>query len=414
MAGGPLKDIRVIDMTSVIAGPYATQTIADLGADVIKVEGPEGDLMRSSGPYARHKDMATLYLNINRNKRSIALDLKAESAKVVMRKLIASADAFITNTRPEAMVRLGFDYEPVRALRPNIVYLHLVGFAAGGAYAGRQAYDDLVQAASGMADLLPQAARGGEPRFLPSLIADKATALHAVYALIAALLHRERTGEGQFVEVPMLESVTAFNLVEHLYGHAHVPPTGPWGYTRVLTPNRRPFKSKDGYIAIMPYTERHWPRFFEISGHADLWDRWRGMDRQERLRRIDELYRTIGELTQERTTAEWMTLLDEHDIPCMRVNRLEDLKDDPQLKDSGFFEEHEHPTEKRYLAIKQPVRFSACDTALRLHAPRLGADGREVLAEIGIGPHDFDKLLVEGAVKLPMDEAEPAAGAESK
>src|SRR5436190_11044926 len=227
---GPLSGYRVVDMTSVIAGPYATQIIADLGADVIKVEGAEGDLMRTAGPYRENRDMATLYMGLNRNKRALALDLKLESAKAVMCKLIASADVFVTNTRPQAMARLGFDYAGVRAQRADIVYVHLVGFGAGGAYAGRQAYDDLVQAASGVADLLPKTERSGPPRFLPSLVADKTTGLHAVYALIAALLHRERTGEGQFVEVPMLESMVAFNLVEHLYGHLHVPAMGQWGY----------------------------------------------------------------------------------------------------------------------------------------------------------------------------------------
>jgi formyl-CoA transferase len=402
---GPLTGYRVVDMTSVVAGPYATQIIADLGADVIKVEGTDGDLMRTSGPYTRHRDMATLYLNINRNKRSVALDLKLESAKAVLRKLIARADVFITNTRPAAMARLGFDYESVRALRGEIVYLHLVGFGSDGAYAGRQAYDDLVQAASGLADLLPKTERGGEPRFLPSLVADKTTALHAVYGLIAALLHKERTGEGQFVEVPMLESVTSFNLVEHLYGHLHVPPSGQWGYTRVLTPNRRPFRTQDGYIAIMPYADQHWPRFFEVAGRAELWNRWRGTSRQDRSRHIDELYGMIAELTLEKTTADWMELLDKHNIPCMRVNRLEDLMQDPHLEQSGFFEQREHPTEERYVTLTHPVRFSRCDTAFRLHAPRLGADGREVLAEVGIESADFDQLLAEGAVALPTDEA---------
>ncbi|MFI5309049.1 MAG: CaiB/BaiF CoA transferase family protein, partial [Polyangiales bacterium] len=353
------------------------------------------------------RDMAVLYMAINRNKRSIALDLKADSAKAVMRKLIASADAFITNTRPQAMARLGLDYESARALRSDLVYVHLTGFGAGGAYAGRQAYDDLVQAASGMADLQPKASGGGEPRFLPTLVADKTTALHAVYALTAALLHRERTGEGQFVEVPMLESVTSFLLVEHLYGHVHQPPTGQFGYTRVLTPNRRPFKTQDGYIAIMPYTDQHWPRFFEVAGRAELWVRWRNTSRQDRSKRIDELYGMIAEVTLSRTTADWMALLDRHDIPCMRVNRLEDLEHDEHLGASGFFEPREHPSEQGYVTLQHPVRFSGCDTAFRFHPPRLGADGREVLAEIGLGADDIEALLGEGALVLPEASSEP-------
>ena len=400
---GPLQGYRVVDTTSVIAGPYATQIIADLGADVIKVEGTDGDLMRSAGPYRKRRNMATLYMGVNRNKRGLALDLKSEGAKQVMRKLIAGADAFVTNTRPQAMARLGFDYDAVRALRPDIVYVHLVGFGAGGAYAGRQAYDDLVQAAAGVADLLPKTERGGPPRFLPSLVADKTAGLHAVYGLIAALLHRERTGEGQFVEVPMLESMVAFNLVEHLYGHLHEPPLGQWGYTRVLTPNRRPFRTRDGYIAIMPYTDKHWPLFFEVAGRPELWERWGNSSREDRLRRIDELYAMIGEVTQTRTTAEWMDLLDRNNVPCMRVNRLDDLLDDPHLREVGFFEEREHPSEGRYRMPRHPVRFSACDAPFRHHPPCHGGDTREVLAELGISGSEIDALLASGAAAEPDD-----------
>jgi crotonobetainyl-CoA:carnitine CoA-transferase CaiB-like acyl-CoA transferase len=400
---GPLHGYRIVDMTGVIAGPYATQILGDLGADVIKVEGKDGDLMRGAGPFRHHQDMATLYTSINRNKRSIALDLKQPSAKRAMHALVASADAFVTNVRPQGMARLGLDYEALRSVAPKIVYVHLVGFGSGGAYAGRQAYDDLVQAASGMADLLPKTERTDAPRFLPSLFADKVTGLHLVYALIAALLHRERTGEGQHVEVPMLEAVASFNLVEHLYGHLHVPPTGQWGYTRVLTQNRRPFQTKDAYLAIMPYTDQHWPKFFELAGVPELWERWRNASLADRTRHIDELYALIGQVTQSRTTAEWMELLDRHDIPCMRVNRLEDLESDPHLRSVGFFEPQDHPEEGRYLALKHPVRFSKNATPLRRHAPRLGADGPELLSEVGLLQSEIDGMLAEGALVLPKD-----------
>jgi crotonobetainyl-CoA:carnitine CoA-transferase CaiB-like acyl-CoA transferase len=394
----------VIDMTTVVAGPYATQIIADLGADVIKVEGTEGDLMRGAGPTRQHADMAPIYLNLNRNKRAIALDLGHDSAKRVLRALIAGADAFITNVRPQGMARLGFDEAAVRALRADIVYVHIVGFGSQGAYAGRQAYDDLVQAASGIADLIPKTERGGPPRFVPSLMADKATGLHAVYGLLAALLHRERTGEGQFVEVPMLEAVTSFNLVEHLYGHVHVPPSGQWGYTRMLTPNRRPFQTADAFIAIMPYTDKHWPMFFDVAGRSELWDRWRNADIKDRTAHIDELYATIGQVTRSRTTAEWMELLDAHNIPCMRVNRLEDLPADPHLQQVGFFEQRDHPDEGPYTSLRHPVRFSRNETPLRHHPPRLGADGRAVLAEIGVSDAEFDRMVEEGAIALPAPE----------
>jgi crotonobetainyl-CoA:carnitine CoA-transferase CaiB-like acyl-CoA transferase len=371
---------------------------------VIKVEGKEGDLMRTAGPTRNHRDMAALYLGINRNKRSIALDLKSPRALALMHKLIATVDVLITNVRPQGMARLQLDYEAVRALKPDLIYVHLVGFGEGGPYAGRQAFDDLVQAAAGVTDLLPKTERGGPPRFLPSLLADKATGLHAVYGLLAALFHRERTGEGQFVEVPMLESVVSFNLVEHLYGHTHVPQNGPWGYTRVLSPNRRPFQTKDSYISILPYTDQQWPRFFELAGRADLWQQWRDTSRQDRNLRISELYGLISDVTQSRTTDEWMELLDLHDIPCMRVNTLEDLPNDPHLKQVGFFEEHDHPTEDRYISLKHPVRFSKCETPLRHHPPRLGADAAEVLAEVGVDSAELDELVAAGVLKIAGDE----------
>jgi crotonobetainyl-CoA:carnitine CoA-transferase CaiB-like acyl-CoA transferase len=396
----PLEGVRIVDLTSVIAGPYATQILGDLGADVIKVESTDGDLMRTAGPVSAHADMAALYLGINRNKRSIALDLKHPRAQAVMHALVKGADAFVTNVRPQGMARLGLDYATLSALAPRLIYVHIVGFGSDGPYAGRQAFDDLVQAASGIADLLPKTDGGQTPRFLPTLVADKSTGLHAVYGLLAALWQRERTGRGQRVEVPMLEVTTSFALVEHLYGHTHEPPRGQWGYTRLLTPNRRPFRTQDGFIAIMPYTDQQWPRFFELAGHANLWEQWRGRTRQERNRRIDELYATIGTITQERSTSEWMDLLDANDIPCMRVNRLDDLPSDPHLREVGFFEPHQHPTEGPYVSPRHPVAFSDAETALKRHPPRLGADAASVLAEVGM-EGELDALVEARALALP-------------
>lgn len=397
----PLHGYRIVDLSSVVAGPYATQILGDLGADVIKVEGLDGDLMRTAGKGRPSGDMAPIYLTINRNKRSLAIDLRRDEGKQVMVRLIEGADVFFTNVRPQGLARLGFDYEGARAIKPDLIYVHLVGYGEGGPYAGRQAYDDLVQAASGLADLSPRTERGGAPKLLPTLIADKTAGLHAVYALLAALLYRERTGQGQFVEVPMLESMVSFALVEHLYGHVHRPPSGQWGYTRVLTPNRRPFKTKDAYIAIMPYTDKHWPLFFELAGRADLWERWRNADHRERTQRIDELYGTIGQVTQSRTTQEWMTLLDEHNIPCMRVNSLDGLMDDPHLQEVGFFEERTHPSEGEYVSLRHPVRFSESQTPFRLHPPRLGADSRALLLELGLAEDEVQSLLSSGAVGTP-------------
>ena len=396
----PLDGYRIIDLTTVIAGPYATQVLGDLGADVIKVEHPDApDPMRHAGRGARHADMGPIYLTLNRNKRSVSLDLSKDAAKLAMRALVASADALITNVRTQGLARLGFDYAGARACREDIVYVHLVGFGHDGPYAGRQAYDDLVQAASGLADLLPKSDASLPPHFVPGLVADKVTGLHAVYALLAALLQRERTGEGQFVEVPMLEATVTFNLAEHLYGHAHVPPTDQWGYRRALSPHRRPFPTKDHYIAIMPYSETQWRRFFELAGHPELWTRFEGASMQERTENVDALYERIGQVTGKHTTDEWIALLSPHQIPCMRVNRLEDLPDDPHLQATGVFEQRTHPEEGAYINLRPPVQFERADTSLRRHAPRLGADGREVLSELGLDADLIDQLEASSATQ---------------
>lgn len=399
-SNGPLTGVKILDMTSVVLGPYATQLLADMGAETTKVETPVGDLMRTAGP-SPHGDLGPIFLTLNRNKKSIVLDLTKDKAKEVFRKMIADCDIFMTNVRPDGLARLGFTYDDMIKIKPDIIYVHAVGFGAGGAYAGRQAYDDLVQGASGIADLLPKTDKIEQPRFLPSIVADKATGLHMMYATLAALFHHQRTGEGQFVEVPMLEALVGFTLAEHFYGHAYDPPVGQWGYTRILTPNRKPFKSKDGYIGIVPYTDKHWPLFFDISGKPELWDKWRGASFEDRTKNIDSLYALIGEVTQEKTTQEWMTLLDEHDIPCMRINRLEDLQQDPHLVDVNFFTRREHPTEGGYFTTKHPVNFAKTPAKFRLHPARKGADAYEVLAKYGYSSKDIDALIEAKAVGKP-------------
>jgi crotonobetainyl-CoA:carnitine CoA-transferase CaiB-like acyl-CoA transferase len=405
-APGPLSGYRVVDATNVVAGPYATQILADLGADVIKIEAvPAGDLMRGAGP-SPTGDMAPLYVCLNRNKRSLALDLAKPGAKDALGRVLRTADAFVTNVRPQGIARLGFDYESVRAVKPNIVYVHVVGFLAEGPYAGRAAYDDLIQAASGMADLWPKMERSGPPRFMPTLVADKVVGLHAVYGLLAALLQRERTGAGQFVEVPMLEATVSFTLAEHLYGHAFEPPIAEWGYTRILTPNRRPFQTRDAYIAVLPYSPAEWAGFFEAAGRPDLWERWRHMTFAERTAAMDEMYGAVAALARERTTDEWMRLLDAKGVPCMRVNRLDDLERDPHLAAVRMFEVREHasPDVGRYRTLRHPVRFSAAATPVSLDPPRLGADGRALLREVGLDDAAVDALVADGSL------VEPGAG----
>jgi crotonobetainyl-CoA:carnitine CoA-transferase CaiB-like acyl-CoA transferase len=393
---GALKGIKVIDLTSVLLGPYATQILGDMGADVIKVENPSGDILRWGGP-GRSKDMGPIYLGVNRNKRSLSLDLKKDEAKQALIKLIETADVFIHNIRAKAIEKLGFGYEAVKAINPNIVYVHAVGYSADGAYAGRQAYDDLVQAASGTTGFLSLVDGDPQPRYLPSLVADKTTGLHAAYATLAALFHRERTGEGQFVEVPMLESFVSFSFAEHLYGHTFTPPTGQMGYKRVMNKNRKPYKTMDGYISIVPYDDRQWEEFFKLGNRGDIYSDPRFATYKARIENSEELYGLIAEVAASKPTEEWLTLLNEAHIPAMRNNSFDTIMSDEHLTSVNFFEKYEHPTEGAYVQMKHPVNFGKSPTSLRRHPPHLGADNEEVLAEYGYSAEEISQLKSLGA-----------------
>lgn len=392
---GPLAGVRVIDMSTVVLGPYATLILGDLGADVIKIETGAGDIMRHAGK-APAAAMGPIYMALNRNKRSVKLNLRQEQAKEAMRRLLRSADVFFHNVRQGGIERLGFDYETVKALNPSIVYVHCVGYGSNGTYAGRQAYDDLVQAASGFADLLSQrdkiGGKAGEPTYMPSLIADKTAGLHAVYATLAALFHRQRTGEGQFVEVPMLETFTMFHLVENLYGRTFVPPTGRMAYTRSVNPNRRPYPTKDGYIAIVPYSDDQWAQFFEMGGRPGVMSEPRFATYEARTEHIGELYALIREVARTKTTEEWLKLLGEAHIPAMRYNRLEDVLEEEHLTSAGFFQTRTHPDVGDYVSMRHPVRFERSAASIGRDPPRLGADTEEVLRGLGLTEPDVAAL----------------------
>ncbi|MEO1041801.1 MAG: CoA transferase [Pseudomonadota bacterium] len=376
-SSGPLNGVKVIDITTVVFGPFATQVLGDLGADVLKVEHGEGDVMRGAGR-SPADGLGPIYINLNRNKRSVELDLSQDQAKEQLRGLVREADVFLHNIREVGMERLGFGYNAVRELKPDIVYVHCCGFGKGGAYEGRQAYDDLVQAASGLAGLLP-ISDGMAPKYLPTLIADKTAGLYAAYATIAALFHRERTGEGQAVAVPMLEAVTHLNMVENLYGHTFVPPTENLAYTRSINPRRKPFPTKDGYIAIVPYSEKQWETFFELGGRPGVFDDERFREYKKRTENIGELYEIIEEVAVGKTTDEWLDILDRSNIPAMRYNPIDNVPDDPHLASVNFFEEREHPEAGLYRSIKHPVSFSRTPADIRNDARQIGADTEEVL-----------------------------------
>jgi crotonobetainyl-CoA:carnitine CoA-transferase CaiB-like acyl-CoA transferase len=390
-ATGPLKGVRVLDMTSVVFGAYATQMLGDLGADVIKVEFPGGrrggggDIMRWTGalPEGCPPDLGPIFLTINRNKRSVLLDLREEKALRQLKRLIKTCDVFASSVRYEGMKRLGLDYEGVKAIRPDIIYCHGAGYGSDGPYAGEPAYDDLVQAGSGLADLIPRSDGNPTPRYLPTLAADKVSGLFMCNAITAALLHKERNGEGQFVEVPMLECLVSFNLVENMFGHTFDPPTGQWSYTRSTNPHRKPFPTKDGYIGLLPYTDQQWDQFFEIAGWGETISKDpRFADFRTRAANIGALYAMVDEVTKTRTTAEWLELLKPLQIPVVKMNRLDDLFDDPHLSAVGLFERHQHPEAGPYVSIRPPVKFSASPANIRRHPPRLGQHTEEVLAEI--------------------------------
>jgi crotonobetainyl-CoA:carnitine CoA-transferase CaiB-like acyl-CoA transferase len=389
-ATGPLKGVRVLDMTSVVFGAYATQMLGDLGADVIKVEFPGGrrggggDIMRwaGHGQPGGPEDLGPIYMTINRNKRSLLIDLREETAMAAMRRLIKTCDVFAASVRYDGLERLGLGYEGVRAIRQDVIYVHGCGYGAGGPYAGEPAYDDLIQSASGFADLLPRVDGDPTPRLLPSLVADKVSGLFMSQAICAALFHRQRTGEGQFVEVPMLECVTSFNLAEHLYGHVYDPPTGPWAYTRVANPERKPFPTKDGHIGLLPYTDKQWDEFFAVAGWGDTFGKDpRFADYRTRAGHVRELYGLVEEVTRTRTTAEWLALLKPLNIPVVKMNRLDDLPHDEHLDAVGLFERYRHPVAGDYLSLRPPVRYSVTPANVRRHPPRLGEHTQEILAE---------------------------------
>lgn len=388
---GPLAGVRVLDMTSVVFGAYATQILGDLGADVIKIEfpggrrGTGGDIMRWAGHGQPEgpADLGPIYMTLNRNKRSLLIDLREEASMAAMRALIETGDVLATSVRYEGMRRLGLDYEGVKAIRPDVIYVHGCGYGAQGPYAGEPAYDDLIQSASGLADLLPRVDDDPTPRLLPSLVADKVSGLFMAQAICAALFHRQRTGEGQFVEAPMLECVASFNLAEHLYGHVYDPPTGPWGYTRVANPQRKPFATADGYIGLLPYTDEQWDQFFAVAGWGETFGKDpRFSDYRARVAHVRELYALVEEVTRTKTTAEWLALLKPLSIPVVRMNRLDELMDDPHLAAVGLFERYRHPEAGDYVSLRPPVNYSATPANIRRHPPRLGEHTDDILAEL--------------------------------
>jgi len=378
---GPLSGVRLIDLTTVAMGPYATQILGDMGAEVIKVESPQGgDIFRSPEPY-RNKGMGAAFLNLNRNKRSIVLDLKQYENKSILLDLLKDADVFVFNVRPQSMRKLGLDYERVSLINPRIIYCGAYGFSESGPYAGLPAYDDIIQGISGLA-FLQGMNRPDDPRYVNTVLADKIAGLAVAYAVAMALYEREKSGLGQAIEVPMFENLVSFIMTEHLAGETFRPPIGHMGYERVVSQHRKPYRTKDGYIGLMPYTTDQWGRFFKIAGKPELASDLRVTDPALRSKHISELYEMLSCLVEQRSTAEWLKLLKDADIPVSPILKPEELLQDPHLRTQDFFRDDRHPSEGEIRTIGIPVKFSRTPGKIRYLAPRLGEHGEEIIKEL--------------------------------
>ena len=391
---GPLSGVRVLDLTSVILGPYATQILADFGADVIKVESREGDIMRHAAPM-RSKAMGHVFLNANRNKRSLVLDLKKPAGREALLALSRRADVLVYNIRPQAMARLKLSYEDVRAVNSRIIYAGAFGYSQRGPYAARAAYDDLIQGACGVPWLL--LASGAEsPRYVPATMGDRTVGLNLAVAVCAALYCRERTGKGQRVDVPMFESLLNLLMGDHLGGHTFEPPLGGPGYTRLLSKDRRPYATRDGYVCVLIYNDKQWKSFFDLIGRPEMLPEPRFATPEARSRHVDEIYAFVAQEMKKRTTSQWLEALERADIPVQRMNSLDDILADPHLAATGYFAGVDHPSEGRVRAMRVPSEWSETPPAYRRHAPRLGEHSREVLREAGYTDAAIDALLAQG------------------
>lgn len=394
-----LKGLRIVDITTILLGPFATQILGDMGADVIKIEAPGGDMNRWTPPFAgdgRQPDVGAGFANNNRNKRSLALDLKQEAAKEILRGLIGTADALVHNMRQDALDRLGFGWEACSAINPRLVYCAAVGYGGDGPYAGRPAYDDIIQAGGGIAGLTW--ARDGAPAYHPTVTADKVGALHVVYAVLGALLYRERNnGLGQRVEMPMLEATAAFVLNENLMG-ATYEEEGSLGYHRTMSANRKPFETRDGYIALLPYTTAQWRRVLDALGRDDLTSAAWFESNTERSKRSDWLYRELASALKDRSSQEWLGLFERLDVPCGPVHSLKGLLDDPHLKAVEFYEPHFSELSPIRRTLRQPVRWDGVSREPDRCPPGLGSDTVTLLNELGYSEEIVKSLIAQGIV----------------
>jgi crotonobetainyl-CoA:carnitine CoA-transferase CaiB-like acyl-CoA transferase len=397
---GPLDGVRVLDLTTVVMGPYATQILADFGADVIKVEPPDGDVMRYAWPF-RNPGMGHIFLNANRNKRSIVLDLKQAPAREACLALAKQTDVVVYNIRPQAMARLRLSYEDLRKENPRIIYVGCFGYSQRGPYAAKAAYDDLIQGAAGIPWLLHK--QGAQtPRYAPIIVADRSVGQQVASAVSAALYHREKSGKGQRVDVPMFEHLLQIVLGEHLGGYTFEPQHGEAGYARMLAPDRRPYRTQDGHVCALIYNDKQWRAFFDVIGQPERFKDPKFSNQEVRSKHYPEAYAFVAEELKKRSTAEWLEALERADIPVQRMNSIDDIVADPHLAATGYFRTVEHPTEGSLKSMAVPSEWSESPPELRRHAPRLGEHTREVLGEAGFSEDEIDALVRSGAAKSPL------------
>lgn len=386
-----LRGLKVIDLTTIVLGPYATQILGDLGADVTKVESLEGDVFRAVRP-GRRDDLGVAFLNYNRNKRSIALNLKEQQGREILARLATTADVFVHNMRKSSAAKLGASYEAMAQANPRLVYCYAPGFGELGSSREDPAYDDIIQARSGLASLNEDAA--GAPQFVRTIACDKVVGLHLALAVLSGVVQQQRTGEGVCIETPMLESMTSFLLSEHLAGHTLVPEEGELGYDRLMSKHRKPYRTQDGYIAILPYSTKHWIRFFEICGLPDWAAARKVVDPVQRSENIDELYAKVADLAVARTTAGWLEVLNEHDIPCSRVSSLADVLADTHLEQAQMFTRVRDPRIGELREVRSPFQVDgAINGQPNRIAPGLGEDTADILRELGYADPDIAELL---------------------
>ncbi len=403
-----LDGVRVIELGHILLAPYATQFLGDFGADVIKVEAPDGDYYRQLG-VSRVPGMTAQWMAVNRNKRSIALDLKSPEGRETLLEMLSQADIVVHNMRVPAIERLGLGYDAVRAVNPRIVYCAAIGFGQDGPYADLPAFDDLIQARSGLAEA--NGRNTGAPAFVPMVAADKITGLALGQAMLAGLFRQRTTGEGCYIETPMFETMVSVMLSQHFSGAAYRPPEGGFGYARVMSPFRKPAQTSDGFIAHGVYKFDQWQRFLRAVGRDDVVDGPMMTDAVTTQRHFPELYElVVAHILPQRTTAEWQTLFDSLDIPNAPVMAMEDLPDDPHIRAVGLIEDYDHPQQGPMRRVRSPYTMHGVETGPDLPAPALGAQGAEILEELGFSSDRVAQLIAAGTLVQPEPDLATADG----